>query len=96
VRYEVMLAAQGLSVIDLDAAYRLLDPAALEFDATTGKPTNVDKALKDLIKAKPYLVKQPQQGSGMGTPAPQTPQQRAQQPRSTGTGDRTQRRVTPL
>ncbi len=92
VRYEVMLAAQGLSVIDLDAAYRLLDLGSLEFDEATGKPTNVEKALKDLINAKPYLVKQEQKGSGMGTPAPQQ-QQRKPGGTPTGTGER---RVTPL
>lgn len=91
VRYEVMLAAQGLAVIDLDAAYRLLDVGSLEFDEATGKPTNVEKALKDLIKAKPYLVKQEQKGSGMGTPAQANQQRRPATP--TGTGER---RVTPL
>lgn len=93
VRLEVMLAAQGLAIIDLDAAYRLLDVSALEFDEATGKPTNVEKALKDLIKAKPYLVKQEQKGSGMGTPAPLNQQQRKAGGTPTGTSER---RVTPL
>ena len=56
VRYEVLLKASELGLVDLDAAVRLLDWAALEFDED-GRPTNTEKVLKDLIKAKPYLVK---------------------------------------
>ena len=56
VRYEVMLKAQEMAIIDLDAAVRLMDMAALEF-GEDGKPTNVEAVLKALIKAKPYLVK---------------------------------------
>lgn len=57
IRYEVMLQAQGLGVVDPDAAVRLMDDGALEFDEA-GQPTNVEKVLKELLKAKPYLVKQ--------------------------------------
>ena len=56
VRYEVMLKAASLGVIDPDAAVKLLDWATLEFDED-GTPTNLEKALRDLLKAKPYLLK---------------------------------------
>ncbi len=55
VKYEIRLAAQKMGVIDDDAAYRLLDPAALEFD-DDGMPTNTERVLKDLIARRPYLV----------------------------------------
>lgn len=55
VQYEVERAATKLGVIDPDAAARLLDWDALEFDAD-GMPTNADTLLKDLLKAKPYLA----------------------------------------
>ena len=61
VRYEVMLAASRLNIIDPDAAYRLLDLAALTFD-DEGMPTNIDEALKGLLKARPYLQAQIQTG----------------------------------
>jgi hypothetical protein len=57
VRYEVMLAASKLNIVDPDAAFRLIDLANLEFDED-GMPKNLDKALKELVKARPYLVKQ--------------------------------------
>ena len=76
VRYEVMLAAQKMNLVDADAAYRLLDLATLEF-ADDGSPKDIEKALKELVKAKPYLLKatQAQQtinagdGVGVSTPA---------------------------
>lgn len=89
VRYEVMLEAQKLGIIDLDAAHRLLDPQALEF-GEDGKPTNVEAALKALVKEKPYLVRQEAKSSGVGTP-PQKPRTPAQNQAGVGT-----RRVTPL
>jgi hypothetical protein len=57
IRYEVMLAAQAMQIVDLDAAVRLMDRDALEI-GEDGRPTNVEAVLKALIKAKPYLVKQ--------------------------------------
>lgn len=54
-RYETMLAASRLGIIDPDAAYRLLDLTAIEFD-DDGTPKNIEKVLRDLIRAKPYLV----------------------------------------
>lgn len=56
VRYETMLAAGKLNIVDPDAAFRLMDASALEFDEN-GSPTNVEKVLQGLIKARPYLVK---------------------------------------
>lgn len=57
IRYEVMLKATGLGVVDPEAAVKLMDWGSLEF-AENGAPTNLEKVLKDLVKAKPYLVKQ--------------------------------------
>lgn len=57
-RYEVMLKASAMNVVDPEAVVRLLDVSSLEFD-DDGRPTNVEKALKDLLKAKSYLVKLP-------------------------------------
>lgn len=64
IRYEVMLAAQAMQIVDLDAAVRLMDREQLEI-GEDGRPTNVEAVLKALIKAKPYLVKQaaPAQGT---------------------------------
>jgi len=56
VRYEVMLAASRLGIVDPEAAYRLLDVADLEFE-DDGRPKNVEQALRALIKAKPYLAR---------------------------------------
>jgi len=56
VRYEVMLAASKLGIVDPEAAYRLLDVAELEFE-DDGRPKNVEQALRALIKAKPYLAR---------------------------------------
>lgn len=58
VRYETMLAASKLGIIDPDAAYRLLDLASLEYNED-GTPKNLEKALRDLTRAKPYLVGAP-------------------------------------
>lgn len=54
-REAVNTAAQKLGVIDLDAAYRLLDPATLTL-GDDGRPTNAEEALKALLKDKPYLL----------------------------------------
>lgn len=56
VRYEVMLKASAMNAVDPDAVVRLLDMSSLEFD-DDGQPTNVDKLLKELLKAKTYLLK---------------------------------------
>lgn len=57
-KYETMLTASRLGIVDPEAAYRLLDLAKLDFD-DDGAPKNLDQALKDLLKAKPYLAGQP-------------------------------------
>lgn len=69
--YEVMMAAQKLSIVDPDVAAKLIADD-LEFD-DQGQPKNVDELLKKLIKDKPYLVAQPQQ-------APQNQQPQSRQP----------------
>ena len=90
VRYEVMLKAQEMAIIDLDAAVRLMDMGALEFGAD-GKPTNVEAVLKTLVKAKPYLVK-----ASDSTPARLgTPPQKQKPPMAQGQGQ-AERRVMPL
>lgn len=68
VRYEVMLAAGKLGIIDPEAAYRLLDLAALEYDEE-GTPSNLEAALKSLVKSKPYLVAQPAGGGSPTNPS---------------------------
>ena len=55
VRYEVMLMANKLGIVDPDAAFRLLDVSSLEFD-DDGKPNNIEKVLKKLVSDKPYLI----------------------------------------
>jgi hypothetical protein len=55
IRQAVERQARKLRLVDEDAAYRLMDLDALEFDES-GLPTNVDAVLKALAKAKPYLV----------------------------------------
>ncbi len=49
-----------LGIHDPDAAVKLLDTDALELDDETGEPKNVEAALKELIKQKPYLAKEPE------------------------------------
>lgn len=61
-KYETMLAASRLGIVDPDAAYKLLDLAGIEFDED-GTPRNIEAALKELLKAKPYLVAQSSGGS---------------------------------
>lgn len=56
-KYETMLQASRLGIVDPEAAYRLLDLTKIEFDED-GTPKNVEQALKELLKAKPYLVAQ--------------------------------------
>lgn len=54
-RYEVMLAAGRLGVVDADAAWRLLDASSIEFD-DDGRPTNVVDVLRELVRQRPYLA----------------------------------------
>jgi hypothetical protein len=71
-RYEVERAAAALNIIDPDAAVRLLDLDALEYD-DNGKPTNAEKLLEKLIKQKPYLAPAKQEAEPEKTPASQPP-----------------------
>lgn len=50
----VFSEAAKIGVVDPDAAYLLLDKSSVKVDGD--KVTGVDKALADLVKAKPYLV----------------------------------------
>lgn len=54
-RYETMLRARELGIIDPEAAYRLLDLAEVEYDED-GRPVNIDKLLRELVRKRPYLV----------------------------------------
>lgn len=89
VRYEVMLKAQELQIVDPDAAVKLMDAGSLEF-GEDGRPRNVTDVLKRLVKEKAYLVKPASGAGGMGTPP-----QRQRQPAGV-TGAQTARKVTPL
>jgi hypothetical protein len=60
VRYEVERQASKLGIVDPDAAAKLIDWSALEYDED-GTPTNAETLLKDLLKARPWLA-QAQQG----------------------------------
>jgi len=48
--------ARKLNVVDEDAAARLLDLDAVEYDGDS--PRNIPALLQDLVKARPYLVAQ--------------------------------------
>lgn len=54
-KYETMLAASKLGIVDPEAAYKLLDLAAIEFEED-GTPKNVERALRELIAKRPYLA----------------------------------------
>ena len=54
----IAVQANGLKIVDADAAYRLLDQGAIQFD-DQGKPTNLKELLAQLIKDKPYLIDKP-------------------------------------
>lgn len=54
-RYEVQLAAHRLGIVDADAAVKLLDWTALDY-ADDGTPKDIDRALKGLVKERPYLL----------------------------------------
>lgn len=59
IRAKVVSEAAKLNIVDIDAAYRLLDLSLIDED-----PKSVTSALKSLVKEKPYLLK---------TSAPPTP-----------------------
>lgn len=62
-RAAVVSEAARRNVIDPDAAFALIDRAALEF-AEDGQPLNVAEAMDSLLEARPYLVAQ--QGGSRG------------------------------
>lgn len=51
----LIASARKLGIVDEDAAIRLLDWDALDFDTETGKPKNADVQLKALVDARPWL-----------------------------------------
>lgn len=56
-RYELRLKAAELGFADPADAYALIDLTTVEY-GDDGSPTNAERLLKDLLKAKPYLAKQ--------------------------------------
>jgi exonuclease VII large subunit len=68
-RLAVERQARAMRLVDEDAAYRLLDQAAITY-GEDGEPTNVPDLLKALVKARPYLA-QPEQL--VATPEPTRP-----------------------
>jgi hypothetical protein len=56
-RYETILRARELGIIDPEAAYRLLDLAEVEYDEA-GRPINLERLLRELARKRPYLVGQ--------------------------------------
>jgi hypothetical protein len=54
-RHQVESAARDLGIADPLAAWKLLEPSALEFD-DTGSPTNVAQALEALLAKHPILT----------------------------------------
>ncbi|HOM83934.1 MAG TPA: phage scaffolding protein [Armatimonadota bacterium] len=83
-KYEVMLAAGRLGIVDAEAAYKLLDLSTIEFDED-GNPTNIEKALRNLVSKRPYLV-------GGNTSSPTNPARSSQQP-NTETEEQRRRRL---
>ena len=55
IKSEIMVQASKLNIIDIDAAYKLLDKEELKVDANDNI-SGVAEALKTLIEEKPYLV----------------------------------------
>lgn len=68
--------AVSLNIVDPDAAARLLDWTAIDFD-DGGSPKNLDKLLAALVQDKPWLVAQANangaQQNGQGQPQRQAP-----------------------
>lgn len=69
-RQAVDRQARRLGVVDEDAAWRLLAPDALAYDAA-GAPTNVEEALRALVAERPWLVRGGAPGPE-GTAGPET------------------------
>lgn len=87
-RLTVERAAGKMGFHDPDDAYRLIDRKAVELD-DEGEPTNVEKLLTDLAKAKPHLVKA---DDGSGKKAEKSPPQTPKPaPNGTSASEREQR-----
>jgi len=75
IRIEIERQARKLSIVDEEAAYRLLDTDTITFE--DGKPTNIEKLLTTLVQSKPWLVgdaggasaSNPNRGRGAGGPS---------------------------
>lgn len=65
VRSEVAMVSAKLGVVDAEAAYRLLDRDDLDFD-DKGNPTNVEQAMKSLIRERPWLANRQRGGDADG------------------------------
>lgn len=61
-------AARKLNITDEDAAFKLMDASAVEYD-DNGVPTNVDAVLAALTKARPWLVQKTQPVASSGATA---------------------------
>ena len=68
-RSDVMAAASRLGIIDPDAAFKLLDHSGLDYDAEESRWDGVDKALKDLLADRPYLLASAAPATGGANPS---------------------------
>jgi len=66
-RHAIEIGAAGLKFVDPKDAFNLIDLGEIEIDEDTGEVSGVDKALKALAKAKPYLIAS-EESSSPGTP----------------------------
>jgi hypothetical protein len=62
-RMAIEREARKLAIVDEDAAFRLLDLAAVQYDAAS-TPTNIEPLLRALVAKRPYLVGQAGGNSG--------------------------------
>lgn len=53
--YEVKIQAVQMGVVDPEIVYRLIEPGEIEYD-DDGRPKNLEKVLKSLVSARPYLL----------------------------------------
>jgi hypothetical protein len=70
VRYEVRVLASDLGFADPSDAPRFLDLAGVEFDDSGAITTDLKALLEAVLKAKPYLGRQPGAGGVPPTPKP--------------------------
>jgi hypothetical protein len=66
---EVFKQASKLSIIDIDAAAKLLDSSQIEYD-DNGSPTNIDALLKDMVGKRTWLLAKQQAPSAGGSTNP--------------------------